>query len=365
MSTIKKKIKKFGLQLGLRAEQTIAKGNQITKDISFNRNYIQLFPTSYFTYNKNDDNTFEISYGRRIDRPDYSSLNPFQFQLDRYTYQQGNPNLQPQFSNNIEASYNYKGQLNVTLNYTRTTDIINDVLITLKQPGDSNYTTYQTSENIASNTNIGIAINYSKQLKKWWTLNIYGNVFNNKYIGVIQGDNINVDNIAFNGNFSSQFTFNKGWNAELSGWFNSKNYVSSAILAQSMGMFSLGGGKTILKGKGSIKLNIRDPFYLAHFNGSTDLAYGITTIHSSWDNRRAIITFSYRFGKNTSSTQHKDNGASEEQKSCESRRWPELNFSHVTCYKNRPRFLTGFCFTDHSFTNLIVVIFLLSSVFIK
>ncbi len=308
-----KKIKKFGMQLGLRAEQTIAEGDQVTKNISFNKNYIQLFPTAYFTYNKNDNNTFELSYGRRIDRPDYANLNPFQFQLDRYTYQQGNPNLQPQFSNNVEASYNYKGQLNITANYTRTTGMINDVLLSIKQPGDSNYTTYQTSQNIASNTNIGLAVNFSKQIKKWWTVNIYGNVFNNDYKGVIQYENIHVNITAFNGNFSSQFNFNKGWSGEISGWYNGKNFVSSAILAQPMGMFSFGGGKQILKGKASIKLNIRDPFYLARFAGSTDLQQGLTQIRSNWDNRRAIITFTYRFGSNNAHQVQHNNAAEEEQ----------------------------------------------------
>ena len=311
--SFQKKIKKFGMQLGLRAEQTIANGNQVTKSISFNKNYIQLFPTTYFTYNKNDKNTFELSYGRRVDRPDYSMLNPFQFQLDRYTYRQGNPNLQPQFSHNVELSYNYKGQLNITANYTYTTDIINDVLLTVKQPGDSNYTTYQTSENIASNRNIGLAVNYSKQIYKWWTINVYGNVFNNDYKGVIQGEAIHVNIFAFNGNFSSQFNFNKGWGAEASGWYNGKNFVSSAILADPMGMFSLGGSKQVLKGKGSVKVNLRDPFYLAHFNGSTYLSNGLTEIHSKWDNRRYIITLTYRFGKNKPQQAHHGSGAEEEQ----------------------------------------------------
>ena len=311
--SLQKKIKKFGMQLGLRAEQTVANGNQVIKNISFNKNYIQLFPTAYFTYNKNDNNTFELSYGKRIDRPDYSKLNPFQFQLDRYTYQQGNPDLQPQFSHNVELSYNYKGQLNVTANFTHTINIINDVLLTTKQPGDSNYTTFQTSQNIASNINIGVAVNYSRQLTKWWAINIYGTVFHNDYKGVIQGESIHVNNIAFNGNFSSQFNFNKGWSAEVSGWFNGKNFVSSAILAKPMGMFALGAGKQVLKGKGSVKINLRDPLYLAHFTGSTYLSNGLTNIHSSWDNRRGIITLTYRFGKNKAQQVHHDNGAEEEQ----------------------------------------------------
>ncbi|MGI8950947.1 MAG: TonB-dependent receptor domain-containing protein [Chitinophagaceae bacterium] len=310
---VNKQIKKFSVQLGLRAEQTIADGNQITKQISFNKNYIQLFPTAYFSYQKNDKNTFGLSYGRRIERPDYQQLNPFQFQLDRYTYEQGNPNLQPQFSHNIELSYNYKGELNVSANYSITNDIINDVLITRKTPGDSNYTTYQTSQNIASNTNVGLSVNYSKQLKKWWTINVFGNVFNNHYKGIIDGQNIDANITSFNGNFSSQFNFNKGWSTELSGWYNAKNLVSSAILAEPMGMFSFGGGKKILKDKGSIRINIRDPFYLAHFKGSTDLNQSFTQIKSYWDNRRAIITFNYRFGKTNGQQTHHNSAAEDEQ----------------------------------------------------
>lgn len=310
---LQKKIKKLSVQLGLRAEQTIADGNQVTRNISFHKNYIQLFPTTYFSYQKNDNNTFGLSYGRRIERPDYSALNPFQFQLDRYTYQQGNPDLQPQFSHNIELSYNYKSQLNVTANYTYTKDIINDVLISSKQPGDSNYTTYQTSQNIASNVNIGLSVNYSKQLNKWWMINAYGSVFTNHYKGVIAGEAIDVSLPSVNFSLSSQFNFNKGWSAEFSGWYNGKNYVSSAILAQPMGMFALGGGKKILKGKGSLRLNIRDPFYLLSFRGSSELSAGLTQIHSYWDNRRAILTFTYRFGKTSGpQVQHTSSAGDEE-----------------------------------------------------
>ena len=294
---VQKQIKKFGIQLGLRAEQTIAEGNQVTKNISFKKNYTKLFPTAYFSYNLNDNNTFGLSYGRRIERPGYRQLNPFQYQLDRYTYEQGNPGLQPQFSHNIELSYNYKGQLNIAANYTSVSDIINDVLITRKEPGDSNYTTYQTTQNIASNKNIGVSVNYNRKLKKWWSLNAFANVFNNHYKGVIDNENIDVSITAFNANLSNQFTFNKGWTAELSGWYNSKNLDGSAILAKPMGFFSLGGGKQVLKGKGTVRLNVRDPFYVMRFRGSTDLNKGLTQIRSKWDNRRLILTLTYRFGK--------------------------------------------------------------------
>ena len=306
-----KQFKKFSVQLGLRAEQTISDGNQVIKNETFHKNYTQLFPTSYFSYKLNDNNSFSLSYGRRIERPSYQDLNPFQLQLDRYTYMQGNPDLQPQFSHNIELSYNYKGDLNFTVNYTDITDIINDVLETVKD--GENYSTFQTKENIASNRNIGLSVNYNKQLKKWWSINVFGNVYNNKYEGVIGDEPINIDITAFNGNFNSQFTFNKGWRAELSGFYTSKDWVSSNILGDPMGMFSLGGSKTILKNKGTVKVNVRDPFYLMHFTGNTELDGFTAHIHSTWDNRRLIFTFVYRFGKTNGQQQRRRTTAAEEE----------------------------------------------------
>jgi hypothetical protein len=68
-----------------------------------------------------------------------------------------------------------------------------------------------------------------------------------------------------------------------------------------------------LKDKGSIRLNLRDPFYLMSFRGSTDLNKGYTQIHSYWDNRRAIITFTYRFGKaNNPAPRRRTTGADDE-----------------------------------------------------
>jgi len=304
---------KFSAQLGLRAEQTNASGDQTIKSVDFRTSYLQFFPTTYFTYKLDDNNTIGISYGRRIERPSYQSLNPFRFELDRYTYQQGNPNLEPQFSNNIELSYNFKGEWNVTANYTMTTDIISDAVITFKEPGDSNYTTYQTSENLASQRNIGLAVNYSKQFTRAWTFNGSFNVYNNHFRGVVDSTSVDVSYTSFNASFNTQYHFKKGWATELSGFYYAKNYISGVVLADGRGMFSLGGSKQIWHGKGSLKLVLRDPLYLMSFTSHSDLAQGSINNHSIWDNRRVIMTVVYRFGKSNNQTQRRSSGASDEQ----------------------------------------------------
>jgi len=307
-------IKKFSMQIGVRAEQTNTRGNQTVKDMQFKRNYLQVFPTTYFTYKTNEDNTFGVSFGRRIERPSYQSLNPFRFQLDRYNYEEGNPNLQPQFSNNVELSYNYKGQLNVSANYTRITDIMNEAQFTFKEPGDSNYTTVGTTRNFASERQIGLSINYSRQLTPAWMVNAFVNVYNHRYVGAFDSTAIDVSYTSFNANFNSQYKFKKGWAAEVSAFYYAQDYINGMQLADGRGMFSLGGSKQVLDGKGSVKLNLRDPFYLMSFSSHTVLEKGVLNGHGIWDNRRIIFTFVYRFGRTTGGQpQRRNSGASDEQ----------------------------------------------------
>ena len=103
-------------------------------------------------------------------------FNPFIIFLDRYTFEQGNPNLKPQFSHNIELTHTFKGFLNTTLNYTRTTDIINDVL---EQDPDKNETVIR-NQNIAKQRQYGIAVSAGGQITKWRSGNIYANVYNSQ-----------------------------------------------------------------------------------------------------------------------------------------------------------------------------------------
>ena len=92
---------KIGIQAGLRAEHTQSLGNSVTLDEKLERNYLSLFPTLFINHTLSKNHATRYSYSRRIDRPNYGQLNPFVFYLDPYTYEEGNPNLQPQFTDNI------------------------------------------------------------------------------------------------------------------------------------------------------------------------------------------------------------------------------------------------------------------------
>src|SRR6187200_897334 len=82
----KKAYKKIDFQVGLRAENTNVKTRQVKGDIRWDSSYTQLFPSAYFNYSIKEDQRIGVSVSRRIDRPNYSQLNPFLFLIDVTTY---------------------------------------------------------------------------------------------------------------------------------------------------------------------------------------------------------------------------------------------------------------------------------------
>ncbi len=302
--------KKWSVQTGLRAENTIAKGNQLTTGETFNRNYTQLFPTAYVAYNANEKNTFSLNYGRRIQRPDYGDLNPFYYFLDKYTYQVGNPYLKPQFSHNIELSHSYKGFLNTTLNYTAVNDLIEQVL----EQVDSTHTTYVKQSNIANQRSVGLSVSAGFPITKWWSTNIYAQGSYNRYSGYINNGFIEVEGGSFMANMSNQFKLKDGWSMELSGFFRSRS-VEGVMIALPMGKLDFAVAKNVWKNKGTIKLNFRDFLDVQQFRGYSQYQNIDVRIKNQWDNRVVNLSFTYRFnkGKVTPQQEKRGGGADDEQ----------------------------------------------------
>jgi hypothetical protein len=300
--------KKWSAQLGLRLENTNLNGNQLTTGQKFDRDYTQVFPTAYIGYTPNDKNQLALSYGRRIDRPNYQDLNPFFYFLDKYTYQQGNPYLNPQFSHNFELNHTYRGMLTTSLNYSTTKDIIQDVL----EQVDSTHTSFVKKSNIAKRQSFGLAISLGMPVTKWWRTNVYLNVFNNKFSGIVNNGYIEVDGTALMTNVNNQFTFAKGWGGEISGFYRSKS-VEGVLVANPMGGLNLGVTKQIMKNKGSIRLVVRDVLYTQVFSGYSKYQNVDVTIRQSRDSRVVNLGFTYRFSKGKTAQQRKRGGANEEQ----------------------------------------------------
>jgi iron complex outermembrane receptor protein len=308
--------KKWTVQAGLRAENTNYYGHQlgngltvINNDSSFSRSYINLFPTLFVTYDANEKNTFTLNYGRRIDRPAYQDLNPFLFFLDQYTYQAGNPYLQPQYTNNVELSHTYNHWLTTTLNYSYTVNFFTE---TFQQSGQA---TIVRNGNIGSRQNAGIAVSAMRPLTKWWTAILYTNVNYNKFTGMLYGQNIDVSATTLLLNLNNQFSFQHGWSGELSGFYRTKG-VEGQVIVDPMGQGTVAVAKKILNDKGSLKLSVRDFLYTNQVHGYIDFQETDATFHNRRDSRQVAMTFTWNFGKplkGTSNNGRRNGGAGEEQ----------------------------------------------------
>ncbi|MES2847545.1 MAG: TonB-dependent receptor [Bacteroidota bacterium] len=301
--------KKWNTQLGLRLENTVSKGNQVTTNQKFERNYTQLFPTVYVSFDANEKNNFSVNYGRRIERPDYADLNPFYFFLDKYTYESGNINLRPEFSHNIELSHTFKGNFTTTLNYTKATDLMNDILDQNEEKNE----TFITKSNIASQEQFGITMTAMVPVAKWLKVNVYANFSNNRFKGFINNSNVDLQSNLFSGNLSAQMTLGKGWNADINGFYRSKG-LRGVLLMGGLGNVNGGISKSILKNKGTVKLGFRDLFLTQQFNGTAEYSYIDTRFHQRRDSRQVSLSFNWRFGNGKpQAPKRKIGGASEEQ----------------------------------------------------
>jgi outer membrane receptor for ferrienterochelin and colicin len=273
-------------------------GNTQKPDSSFSKTYINLFPTVYLSYNASKTHQFGFSLGRRIDRPAYQDLNPFLFFLDNYTYQAGNPYIKPQYTTNIELSHIYKGLLNTTLNYSRTIDYMNETFEQSKDTtnADKGYATIVRQGNIGVRHNAGISMSAQIPVAKWWNASVYGNYNYHKFKGELYGEKIDISASTVLFNVNNQFRFNKGWSAELSGFYRTKG-VDGQIMIQPLGQVSAGVSKQVLKGKGSVRFNMRDLFYTNWVKGNINFQRTEAYFENRRDSRVGTISFTYRFGK--------------------------------------------------------------------
>jgi len=313
-----KTIKKWGFQTGLRIENTNNEGHQFGNplpehpDSSFKKSYTNAFPTAYVSYNANDKNSFGASFGRRIQRPDYEDLNPFLFFLDKFTFGAGNPYLRPMYSNVYELSHTYRQFLTTTVNYSHTKDLFNETFDQLNTATDS-FATVVRQGNYGVMNNLSVSMNAQIKVFKWWTSMLYAEGRYQEFKGDLYGATLNVEGKTFMVNVNNQFSFKKGWSAELSSFYRSKN-VEGQLIMKPMNQVHLGIKKDVLKNKGSVKLGVRDVFGPMRAKGNINFKNTEASFRQFGDNRSVTLNFNYRFGKPIKGLKNrKSGGAGDEQ----------------------------------------------------
>ena len=300
------KFGKFSSLLGMRMEVSDIDVNVTGTTLNSNKKYTEFFPTFNLAYELKENETVTLGFNRRIRRPRSWFINPFPTRASENNIFQGNPDLDPAYSNALDLGYLKKWNkitFNTSMYYNYTTDVFQR--IESLDANDANVT-ITTFENIASENRYGFEFSVNYELFNWWKLNNSFNVFSTKR---------NSGNELQDAKFTS-------WTSRLDSriklpfkidWQTTINYRGPRETFQtknkSITSINLAFSKDILKGNGTLSLNVSDLLNSRKRISNTNIN-GVSNRYSEfqWRERQIRLNFIYRLNQNKKRNQQRDNG---------------------------------------------------------
>lgn len=305
-----KEFKSITLQVGLRSEMTYSEGNSITLESVVKRNYIDFFPSVLINHNLSNNNEIGFSYSRRIDRPDYQSLNPFVYFADLYTFSKGNPFLKPQYANAFELTYGYKKKTNVTFGYTHTKDVMTTTTIT----DTVTKTLILYEQNLASKNTTSLNVSRPIAVTKWWNTNNDATLYYSSFSSPdLLGEPFKSGKLTFLINTVQTFVVSPSINAELSADYVSSQVYGTYVVKPIYGI-DFGISKSFADKRANLKLSLSDIFDQRKLQLKSAISSQDYNLSQKQESRVFRLTFSYNFGSNTvKGNRKRSNGSSSEQ----------------------------------------------------
>ena len=281
---------KFSLNAGIRYERTISEGFNVTIDSLNTQNYGNFFPSLGVSGPITSQLSWNGSYSYRINRPNYSSLNPFIYYLDPLTFEKGNPFLQPEYIHTGKVGLTFDGQPFFSLEYQHT-----DGAIQLVTEQDD-----ETGETFAFDKNFNQMKRYGGSL--FFPLSFIPNTegfggvmaFYNEYSDNFLGGDFNQGKwnvVAF---INAQIELPWELKGEVNAWWVSGGQ-EGLIQYQSMYGSSIGIQRKFLNDQLVIGLEWDDPVF-KYWNGQLKYQNMDIDIESRWDTRDVNLNVTYKFG---------------------------------------------------------------------
>lgn len=306
-ASLNSEFKSTSIQAGLRTELTSSEGNSPTVQSTVKRNYIDFFPNLSVNQKLSGNHDIGFSYSRRIDRPDYQSLNPFIYYNDLYTYNQGNPLLNPQYTNSFGLSYGYKKTFNVTANYSHTKDVIATTLIT----DTITKTILIKDQNLASQRIYDINLSMPFEITKWWnTSNNATLYYRNFNAPDLMGAAFQSGKLSYLASTMQTFTISSSINAEASANYQSAQ-VYGTYAVKPLYSVDLGISKSFADKRANIKLAANDVFNMMKARVSSAIPSQDYKLIQKQETRVFRLTFSYNFGSSQVKAAREHSSASE------------------------------------------------------
>lgn len=313
-TTVSQQFNNWKYNIGVRLENYEAKNqfSEVGVECSiFSDHQFTIYPSGFLKYtpNENTNNSYVLSFSRRVDRPSLNQINPIRQISTPQIIITGNPNLVPQFTNSIELNYSRKlGRGTVTFGsfYRR----INDEINRRGYFDDENPTVLIIDyDNFDSTNAYGLEFTANYKLNNWWRLNGSIDAYFRKQKGIIENETVQVNNTLFNIKLSNSFKATNKLTFQLFTLYTGKQRVLQYELEDNF-FVNTGARYSFAKGKGSINLNFNDIFKTQRFAFNA-----FRTIIQEGEFRRdtqsVFLGISYRFGIKNKKASRKKRDANE------------------------------------------------------
>lgn len=285
----------WSFQAGLRGEFTQTSGYARSLNQTNTNHYFNLFPTAYIQYQPNASHSWNLNYSKRINRPDYRSLDPFRAYATPYHYGEGNPFLLPSFNHNVALDYIYKSRYTVSAYYQYEHNHFASVWM-IDQVRNI---TSGISMNFANLVSYGITASGTFQPHGCWEMQVQLGLQEQELKSAVYAATVQSYNIpSLYASVNNSFVINKAKTvlAEANFFYASK-YREDFLEINGLGSADLGFKMLLMKKKLAMSVNISDIF-------ATQRARGVhvvtgQTINNYFDTRNVRLTLNYKFGSNT------------------------------------------------------------------
>jgi len=278
----------WGWQLGLRAEQTEAKGetSSFTKP---DTSYINFLPSAYFTYAPSSKHHLRLSLSRRIKRPNYNDLQPFSYVLDPLNQQTGNPLLRVQRNDQVELTYTFDDRISLISTFMHMADYFNTVY---RQSGSI---LIEMPANASTVNTLNFDLNYPVKITKWWNMLNKLNVGNDHFTGELFQGKLDQGKWRYQLSSSQRINLPGKYQLQLSGRYTSASQ-NLIYLQQSSANASASISRKFFNDQASLRIGISDIFKTQRQYTIVNFGSLQYTDFGTFESRRISLSFNWRFG---------------------------------------------------------------------
>jgi outer membrane receptor protein involved in Fe transport len=307
-ATFGQKLGKFSYQLGARFEHFTANADFNKGQTTYKNEYFTLYPSAYLTYSLNDNNIFQVSYSRRVDRPSLEQTKPVREFSTPLVTSLGNQFLDPQFTNSVEVNYTKMFGKGSSITGGVFYRLINDEINRVIYPDENTPNTQDqimSYDNFDRNSAFGFEVSANYKINKWWDIQPAIDFSSIKQQGTISYQldvagndyefrNTKITASAFNARLNSNFKATSRLSFLLFGFYRGP---VDGVQNNSKEMYKVDSGArySLLDGKMTLSVRFNDMF--------KTMRYGFDAINPypqvgefRWESRTVYFGLNYMFG---------------------------------------------------------------------